>query len=200
MSVGRGAGEHWSRSKRRPNASPIPFWVMVRSGAFEGDGGAHGGVLSSGRWVALRGFGCGAGGLGLVVTDRFPPPPGREDHGALSGWSANSRSNQGADQKASGGHLRTLRRIGRGRRAPRPQDCRSRRSQMTTIRLVTSHGETAVGSDRSSVNPGPESPRTSPRRTPTRTERRIIKVRVLRRWGPARIAGLLRLAPSTDRS
>src|SRR4051794_28187962 len=32
-------------------------------------------------------------------------------------------------------------------------------------------------------------PRTSPRRTPTRTERRIVKVRVLRRWGPARIAG-----------
>lgn len=28
----------------------------------------------------------------------------------------------------------------------------------------------------------------SPRRTPTRTERRIIKVRVLRRWGPVRIA------------
>jgi transposase InsO family protein len=40
-------------------------------------------------------------------------------------------------------------------------------------------------------------PRHSPRRTPTRTERRIIKVRVLRRWGPARIAGLLRLVPST---
>ncbi len=40
-------------------------------------------------------------------------------------------------------------------------------------------------------------PCTSPRRTPTRTERRIIKVRVLRRWGPARIAGLLRLVPST---
>ncbi len=40
-------------------------------------------------------------------------------------------------------------------------------------------------------------PRTSPRRTPTRTERRIIKVRLLRRWGPARIAGLLRLVPST---
>jgi len=40
-------------------------------------------------------------------------------------------------------------------------------------------------------------PRTSPRRTPTRTERRIIKVRVLRRWGPARIAHLLRLVPST---
>jgi len=33
--------------------------------------------------------------------------------------------------------------------------------------------------------------------TPTRTERRIIKVRVLRRWGPARIAGPLRLVPST---
>jgi transposase len=31
-------------------------------------------------------------------------------------------------------------------------------------------------------------PHTSPHRTPTRTERRIVKVRVLRRWGPARIA------------
>ncbi|QKV76379.1 IS481 family transposase [Amycolatopsis sp. Hca4] len=40
-------------------------------------------------------------------------------------------------------------------------------------------------------------PRTSPNRTPTRTERRIIKVRVLRRWGPARIAFLLHLVPST---
>jgi transposase InsO family protein len=40
-------------------------------------------------------------------------------------------------------------------------------------------------------------PRTSPRRTPTRTERRIIKVRLLRRWGPARIAGLMQLVPST---
>jgi transposase InsO family protein len=40
-------------------------------------------------------------------------------------------------------------------------------------------------------------PHHSPRRTPTHTERRIIKVRVLRRWGPARIAHLLRLVPST---
>jgi transposase InsO family protein len=40
-------------------------------------------------------------------------------------------------------------------------------------------------------------PHHSPRRTPTRTERRIIKVRVLRRWGPARIAFLLRLNPAT---
>ncbi|MEZ0115871.1 transposase InsO family protein [Catenulispora sp. EB89] len=40
-------------------------------------------------------------------------------------------------------------------------------------------------------------PHTSPRRTPTRTERRIIKVRVLRRFGPARIAFLLHLNPST---
>lgn len=40
-------------------------------------------------------------------------------------------------------------------------------------------------------------PRTSPRRTPTRTERRIVKLRVLRRWGPARIAALLGLAAST---
>jgi hypothetical protein len=36
-------------------------------------------------------------------------------------------------------------------------------------------------------------PHRSPRRTLTRTEHRIIKVRVLHRWGPARIAGLLRL-------
>lgn len=52
------------------------------------------------------------------------------------------------------------------------------------------HGEAGM-SDLSSR------PHTSPRRTPTRDERRIIKVRVLRRWGPARIAHLLRLVPST---
>ncbi|WP_406283120.1 IS481 family transposase [Streptomyces sp. NBC_00209] len=40
-------------------------------------------------------------------------------------------------------------------------------------------------------------PRRSPHRTPPRTERRIIKVRVLRRWGPARIAYLLGLNPAT---
>src|SRR3954452_14585194 len=40
-------------------------------------------------------------------------------------------------------------------------------------------------------------PHHSPRRTPTRTERRIIKVRILRRWGPARIAYLLKLNPAT---
>lgn len=40
-------------------------------------------------------------------------------------------------------------------------------------------------------------PHHAPRRTPTRTERRIIKVRLLRRWGPARIAHLLGLVPST---
>jgi transposase InsO family protein len=34
-------------------------------------------------------------------------------------------------------------------------------------------------------------------RTPTRTERRIVKVRVIRRWGPARIGYLLGLHPST---
>ena len=52
------------------------------------------------------------------------------------------------------------------------------------------HGEVGMA-DRSSR------PHASPRRTPTRVERRIIKVRVLRRWGPARIAFLLRLNPST---
>jgi len=40
-------------------------------------------------------------------------------------------------------------------------------------------------------------PHCSPKRTPTRTERRIIKVRVVRRWGPARIGYLLGLHPST---
>jgi transposase InsO family protein len=40
-------------------------------------------------------------------------------------------------------------------------------------------------------------PHHSPKRTPTRTERRIIGVRVTRRWGPARIAYLLRLNVST---
>jgi transposase InsO family protein len=40
-------------------------------------------------------------------------------------------------------------------------------------------------------------PHRSPHRTPTRTERRIIKVRVLRRWGPHRIGYLLGLHPST---
>jgi transposase-like protein len=40
-------------------------------------------------------------------------------------------------------------------------------------------------------------PHHSPRQTPTRTERRIIKVRVLRRWGPARIGYPLGLHPST---
>jgi transposase InsO family protein len=40
-------------------------------------------------------------------------------------------------------------------------------------------------------------PGSSPRRTPTRRERRIIKVRVTRRWGPARIGSLLGIAAST---
>ena len=52
------------------------------------------------------------------------------------------------------------------------------------------HGEAGMV-DRSSR------PHHSPRRTPTRLERRIIKVRVTRRWGPARIAALLRIAAST---
>jgi transposase InsO family protein len=40
-------------------------------------------------------------------------------------------------------------------------------------------------------------PHSSPRRTPTRLERRIINVRVTRRWGPARIGSLLKIAAST---
>ncbi|MGW4942936.1 helix-turn-helix domain-containing protein, partial [Actinoplanes sp. NPDC004185] len=52
-------------------------------------------------------------------------------------------------------------------------------------------GGPAAMTDRSS-RPGH-----SPNRTPARTERRIIKVRILRRWGPARIAYLLGLNPAT---
>ena len=40
-------------------------------------------------------------------------------------------------------------------------------------------------------------PCSSPQRTPSRIERRIVNVRVVRRWGPARIAFLLGLNPST---
>lgn len=40
-------------------------------------------------------------------------------------------------------------------------------------------------------------PATSPRRTPTRVERRVIGLRVSRRWGPARIAYRLGMRPST---
>jgi transposase len=40
-------------------------------------------------------------------------------------------------------------------------------------------------------------PHRRPNQTPTRTERRIIKVRVIKRWGPARIAYLLGLNVST---
>jgi hypothetical protein len=53
-----------------------------------------------------------------------------------------------------------------------------------------SHGPAGM-TDRSSR------PHHSPAQTPARTERRIIKVRVLRRWGPARIAYLLGLNPAT---
>jgi transposase InsO family protein len=43
----------------------------------------------------------------------------------------------------------------------------------------------------------PSRPHHSPARTDQRTERRIIKLRVTRRWGPARIAARLAIAPST---
>jgi transposase-like protein len=43
----------------------------------------------------------------------------------------------------------------------------------------------------------PSRPRTSPARTPVRTERRIVKLRVSERLGPARIAFRLGLNPST---
>src|SRR4051812_43680631 len=40
-------------------------------------------------------------------------------------------------------------------------------------------------------------PRRSPRRTPVRRERRIIALRVDKRWGPARIGYRLGIHPST---
>lgn len=40
-------------------------------------------------------------------------------------------------------------------------------------------------------------PKSSPRRTPTHVERRVVGMRVARRWGPARIAYRLRMHPST---
>ena len=40
-------------------------------------------------------------------------------------------------------------------------------------------------------------PRSCPHRTPTKTERRVLGLRVSRRWGPARIAYRLGLQPST---
>jgi transposase InsO family protein len=40
-------------------------------------------------------------------------------------------------------------------------------------------------------------PQVSPRRTPTRVERRVLGLRVSRRWGPARIAYRLGMHPST---
>ncbi len=40
-------------------------------------------------------------------------------------------------------------------------------------------------------------PRSCPHRTPTRRERRVIGLRVSRRWGPARIAYLLGMNPAT---
>jgi transposase InsO family protein len=63
----------------------------------------------------------------------------------------------------------------------------------TAVRWAARYRELGVAgmADRSSR------PHRSPNRTPARTERRIIKVRVIRRWGPARIAYLLRLNVST---
>ena len=47
------------------------------------------------------------------------------------------------------------------------------------------------------MNDASSRPTRSPRRTPTRRERRIIKLRVAKRWGPARIAGHLGMHTST---
>ncbi|WP_067973512.1 IS481 family transposase [Nocardiopsis trehalosi] len=57
-------------------------------------------------------------------------------------------------------------------------------------RRYRTHGAAGMA-DRSSR------PHRSPRRTPARRERRVVKLRVLNRWGPARIAGHLHMAAST---
>ncbi len=64
-------------------------------------------------------------------------------------------------------------------------------SVTTTSRWATRYREQGEAgmADRSSR------PHRSPNQTPTRIERRIIKVRVLRRWGPARIGYLLGIHP-----
>ncbi len=66
-------------------------------------------------------------------------------------------------------------------------------SHTTAARWAARYREQGVAgmADRSSR------PRTSPSQTPVRTERRIVKLRVSRRLGPARIAFRLGLNPST---
>jgi transposase InsO family protein len=70
-------------------------------------------------------------------------------------------------------------------------------------RFQTSHTTAGRWADRYREHGGagmvdrPSRPHRSPRRTPSRRERRIIKLRVIRRWGPARIGFLLGMHPST---
>ena len=67
-------------------------------------------------------------------------------------------------------------------------------SVTTAARWADRYRDSGAGRDGRSVF---SRPHYSPQRTPTRTERRIIKVRVVRRWGPARIGYLLGLHPAT---
>lgn len=78
--------------------------------------------------------------------------------------------------------------------------CSARRSCGTATPTTTpSPNESTAGADRyrlsgeAGMADRSSRPHTSPRRAPTRTERWITKVRILRRWGPARIAHLLSL-------
>lgn len=68
-----------------------------------------------------------------------------------------------------------------------------------TVPGLTDNGQ-AVGRPLPAARAGGDRscrPHRSPRRTPTRIEQRIITVRLTRRWGPARIAGLLGCSPAT---
>jgi len=70
---------------------------------------------------------------------------------------------------------------------------RFRVSVPTAARWATRYRE----SGEAGMHDRPSRPHSSPRRTPQRRERRIIKLRVIRRWGPARIGYHLGLHPST---
>lgn len=88
--------------------------------------------------------------------------------------------------------------------APGPLCCRGRVVAATGCGAVSGRGHhgPAVGLPLSRTGAGQmfdrsSRPRLSPNQTQTRTERRIIKVRVIRRWGPARIGYLLGIHPFT---
>lgn len=78
---------------------------------------------------------------------------------------------------------------GDGRYGERLGDSRPRSRPRSVARCYREQGVVAWSTS--------SSPHHSLERTPSRAERRIVKVRVLRRWGPVRITSSLHLMPST---